>query len=87
MAERVAKGTWVELGATLLAPGERAPQVPEDARLLFDAAQRSLGLAAELELPLRPSRGYGSALILAITAFFSARSTFSIFMASTVASA
>lgn len=30
MAERHAKGTWVEIRATVLAPGERAPQVPED---------------------------------------------------------
>jgi hypothetical protein len=30
VAERVAKGTWVELGRVVLAAGERAPQVPEE---------------------------------------------------------
>lgn len=30
MAERVAKGTWVELGRVVLAAGERAPQVPDE---------------------------------------------------------
>jgi hypothetical protein len=30
MAEKVAKGTWVEIHSVVLAPGERAPQVPED---------------------------------------------------------
>jgi hypothetical protein len=30
MAERRASGEWVEIGAVLLEPGERAPQVPED---------------------------------------------------------
>jgi hypothetical protein len=30
VAERVPKGTWVELHRSLLAPGERAPQVPEE---------------------------------------------------------
>ena len=28
--ERVARGTWVELHRVVLAPGERAPQVPEE---------------------------------------------------------
>ncbi len=32
MAERVARGTWVELHRVVLAPGERAPQVPEETR-------------------------------------------------------
>ena len=27
---RVARGTWVELHRTLLGPGERAPQVPDE---------------------------------------------------------
>jgi hypothetical protein len=30
MAERLAKGTWVEIHAVVLPAGERAPQVPED---------------------------------------------------------
>jgi len=30
VAERVTKGTWVELHAIVLAAGERAPQVPEE---------------------------------------------------------
>jgi hypothetical protein len=53
----VAKGTWVELRAVVLAPGERAPQVPEETRrvplemrvkglLVADAA---LGGEAEVE--------------------------------------
>ena len=29
-AGRVARGTWVELQRVVLAPGERAPQVPEE---------------------------------------------------------
>lgn len=32
MAERVAKGTWVELHRVLLDPGARAPQLPEATR-------------------------------------------------------
>jgi hypothetical protein len=30
VAERVARGTWVELHRIVLAAGERAPQVPEE---------------------------------------------------------
>ena len=30
MPERIAKGIWVEIHRTLLAPGEHAPQVPSD---------------------------------------------------------
>ena len=30
MADPIAKGTWVEIHRVVLAPGERAPQVPED---------------------------------------------------------
>jgi len=29
-SQRVARGTWVELHRVVLAPGERAPQVPEE---------------------------------------------------------
>lgn len=42
-----------------------APQVPDDARRLFDAACTSAGLDGGLKLPLRPGRGYGSSLVLA----------------------
>ncbi len=34
MAEIVEKGTWVEIQRIVLAPGERAPQVPEDTKLV-----------------------------------------------------
>jgi hypothetical protein len=30
MAEQIPKGTWVEIHAVVLQPGERAPQVPKD---------------------------------------------------------
>ena len=43
-----------------------APQRPEDARRLFEAGIKSMGLdAADPPLPLRASRGYGSSLVLA----------------------
>jgi hypothetical protein len=32
MAERIGKGTWVEIHRIVLAAGERAPQVPDDTR-------------------------------------------------------
>jgi hypothetical protein len=32
MTEPIAAGTWVEIHSVVLAPGERAPQVPEDTR-------------------------------------------------------
>jgi hypothetical protein len=32
MAELIAKGTWVEIHRVVLAPGERAPHVPEDTK-------------------------------------------------------
>jgi hypothetical protein len=32
MAERIVAGTWVELHRIVLAPGARAPQVPDDTR-------------------------------------------------------
>jgi hypothetical protein len=59
MAERVAKGTWVEIHRIVLAPGERAPQVPQDTQsvplemrvkgFLVDPA--CLGEEAEIETP------------------------------------
>ncbi len=42
-----------------------APQQPDDARRLFDAATASAGFGARIRVPLRPGRGAGSALILA----------------------
>jgi len=42
-----------------------APQVPDDARRLFDAGCTSAGLDAEPQLPVNPSRAYGSSLVLA----------------------
>lgn len=42
-----------------------APQAPDDAKRLFEAACRSMGFDADPKLPLRPGRGTGSALILA----------------------
>ena len=57
MAERIPKGTWVEIHAVLLRPGERAPQVPEDTRDVplemrakgFLTAPAALGDEAEIE--------------------------------------
>ena len=34
MAETVKKGTWVEIRRIVLAPGERAAQVPQDTKLV-----------------------------------------------------
>jgi hypothetical protein len=59
MSERVAAGTLVEIHAVVLAPGERAPQVPEDTRhlplqmrvrgvLISDA---NVGTQAEIRTP------------------------------------
>ena len=42
-----------------------APQVPDDARQLFDAACSSLGLDGDIQVPIRAARGYGSSLVLA----------------------
>lgn len=42
-----------------------APQAPDDAQRLFDAACTSMGLDRDIELPIRASRGYGSSLVLA----------------------
>jgi hypothetical protein len=42
-----------------------APQAPEDSKRLFEAACVSMGLTDTPSLPLRPSRAYSSALILA----------------------
>jgi hypothetical protein len=42
-----------------------APQFPDDARRLFDAGCASSGIGGPFDAPLRPSRFYGSSLILA----------------------
>ena len=42
-----------------------APQVPDEARRLFDAACASAGYLAEIGTPLRPGRGAASSLVLA----------------------
>jgi hypothetical protein len=42
-----------------------APQVPEDARRLFDAGSAMLGWDSPLAVPLRANRGVGSSLVLA----------------------
>jgi len=59
MAERVAKGTWVEIRRIVLASGERAPQVPEDTQGVplemrvkgFLVQPACLGEEAEVETP------------------------------------
>ncbi len=56
MAELVAQGTWVEIHRVALAPGERAPRVPEDTQRVslemrvkgFLAAPAALGEQAEI---------------------------------------
>lgn len=53
------------VAAALLTAYYAAPQAPDDARLLFDAACTSMGLDGDIALPLRASRGYASALVLA----------------------
>ncbi len=42
-----------------------APQMPDDAQRLFEAAYSSMGLGGDVSLPIRASRGYGSSLVLA----------------------
>lgn len=53
------------MSAALTTSYYAAPQVPEDARRLFEAGCASVGLDRSPELPLRPGRGYGSSLVLA----------------------
>lgn len=56
MAERVAKGTWVEIHAVVLHPGERAPRVPADTKAVplemrakgFLVAEAAIGDEAEI---------------------------------------
>lgn len=42
-----------------------APEFPDDARRLFEAAVASIGLDGTRHTPIRPSRAYGAALVLA----------------------
>ena len=53
------------MSAALTTAFYAAPLAPDDARALFDAGCAAIGLNSDLELPLRPSRAYGSSLILA----------------------
>jgi hypothetical protein len=56
MTGTVAAGSWVEVGAVVLAPGERAPQIPDDTRAVplemrakgFLAAPARVGERAEI---------------------------------------
>jgi len=56
MTGAIAAGTWVEIGAVVLAPAERAPQVPDDTRTVplelrakgFLAAPARMGERAEV---------------------------------------
>ncbi|MGE0823799.1 MAG: 2-amino-4-oxopentanoate thiolase subunit OrtA [Candidatus Binatia bacterium] len=59
MAEAIAKGTWVEIHHVVLAPADRAPQVPDDTRQVplelrvkgFLFAPATLGQEAEIVTP------------------------------------
>lgn len=59
MTELIPKGTWVEIHGIVLAPGERAPHVPEDTQGVplemrvkgVLAAPAALGDEAEIETP------------------------------------
>lgn len=53
------------VGLALVTSYYAAPQKPDDARLLFEAACKSIGLDATPTVPLRAGRGYGAALLLA----------------------
>jgi hypothetical protein len=55
----------VPVGAALTTSFYAAPQVPSEARRLFEAACTSVGLDGPPDLPLRPGRGFGAALVLA----------------------
>jgi hypothetical protein len=59
MAETVAKGAWVEIHRIVLAPGERAPQVPSETQDVplemrvkgFLLAAAAIGEDAEIRTP------------------------------------
>jgi hypothetical protein len=59
MAERIDRGTWVEIHRVVLRPGERAPQIPEDTKAIplemrvrgFLAEPAALGDEAEIVTP------------------------------------
>ena len=56
MAERIARGTWVEIRRVVLRPDERAPNIPADTRAVplemrvkgFLAEERAIGEEAEI---------------------------------------
>lgn len=60
MTGTVAAGSWVEIGAVVLAPGERAPQVPDDTGTV-SLEMRAKGFLAA------PARVGGRAEILTTT--------------------
>ena len=53
------------MGFNLTTSFYAAPQVPDDARRLFDAGCRAVGLDRPLVTPIRASRAYGASLLLA----------------------
>lgn len=53
------------MSAALTTAYYAAPQFPADARRLFDAGCAAIGVGGTLDAPLRPSRAYGSSLLLA----------------------
>ena len=53
------------MAAALTTAYYAAPQMPIDAKRLFQAGCDSLGLNSNIRLPLKPSRAYGSSLVLA----------------------
>ena len=55
----------MSVGGALTTAYYAAPQVPDDARRLFEAACASVGLDGPPKLPLRPGRGFASSLLLA----------------------
>jgi 4-hydroxy-tetrahydrodipicolinate reductase len=74
-AGRVARGTWVELRRVVLAPGERAPQVPDDTQRVplemrvkgFLARAAALGEEAEIET--RAGRRLSGTLVAALPGY------------------
>jgi len=76
MAERIPAGTWVELHRLVLAPGERAPQVPPETQRVplelavkgFLVAVAAIGEEAEIATPAgRRVRGILRATLPAYT--------------------
>jgi hypothetical protein len=59
MAERIGRGTWVEIHRVVLRPGDRAPQIPDDTKAVplemrvkgFLAEPAALGEEVEILTP------------------------------------